>query len=534
MRIQGLRISLLFAAAALLSVSGSKAADKKPASAKPTPKAAPKAAPTTGRGATPSAPGRGGAATTAGRGASPAAGGRGAAPNIARSGAPRPGERVSRTPNGGEIHRGPNGQIHEVHARGMEIHHGPGGSRTIYRERPGHVMVVSNRFGHGYIERPYAYRGVAFVHRTYYVNGVAYVGVYRPYVIGGVGLAVYAPPVFFAPAFYGWAYNPWVAPVVYPWGWAGNPWFAYYGGYFTPYPAYATPALWLTDYMVAQTLQAAYVERAAELANAQAAAAPAPLSPDVKQAISDEVRRQVALENSEAGAGQAPPDPGSSGVARMLADSMPHVFVVSTPLDLTSNVGGCPVTEGDVLQLNPGTPPNSPSANLVVLASKGPDCRKGATVSVGVADLQDMQNHMRETIDKGLNELQQKQGQNGLPAAPASAAKPPVQTAFAAVAPPPDPNVATELSEQTKEADVAEREVLSQETAAPGGTPAPAPAAPAAPAPAATTLNLGQSPDEVKAALGEPKNIVDLGSKKIYIYKDLKVTFNNGKVTDIQ
>jgi hypothetical protein len=395
-------------------------------------------------------------------------------------------------------------------------------------------MVVSNRFGHGYIERPYAYRGVEFVHRTYYVNGVAYVGVYRPFVFGGVALAVYAPPVFFAPAFYGWAYNPWGAPVVYPWGWAGNPWFGYYGVYFTPYPAYATPALWLTDYMVAQTLQAAYLERAAELANAQAAAAPAPLTPDVKQAIADEVRRQVALENAEASAGQAPPDPGSSGVARMMADNMPHVFVVSAPLDVTSNVGECPVTEGDVLQLNPGTPPNSPSANLMVLATKGTDCRKGATVSVGVADLQDMQNHMRETIDKGLNELQQKQGQNGLPAAPPSAAKPPVQTAFAAIAPPPDPNVAMELSQQTKEADVAEREVLSQDTAAPGGAPAPAPAAPAAPAPAATTLNLGQSPDEVKAALGEPKNIVDLGSKKIYIYKDLKVTFNNGKVTDIQ
>ena len=30
------------------------------------------------------------------------------------------------------------------------------------------------------------------------------------------------------------------------------------------------------------------------------------------------------------------------------------------------------------------------------------------------------------------------------------------------------------------------------------------------------------------------KNIVDLGAKKIYVYKDMKVTFTAGKVTDVQ
>ena len=59
---------------------------------------------------------------------------------------------------------------------------------------------------------------------------------------------------------------------------------------------------------------------------------------------------------------------------------------------------------------------------------------------VGVADLQDMQNHMREMVDQGLAELQKKQGQNGIPAVPAAANAPPTQTAYAAIAPPPDPN----------------------------------------------------------------------------------------------
>jgi hypothetical protein len=47
-------------------------------------------------------------------------------------------------------------------------------------------------------------------------------------------------------------------------------------------------------------------------------------------------------------------------------------------------------------------------------------------------------------------------------------------------------------------------------------------------------IQLGQSPDEVQAALGQPDKIVDLGKKQIYVYKDLKVTFLNGKVSDVQ
>jgi hypothetical protein len=38
----------------------------------------------------------------------------------------------------------------------------------------------------------------------------------------------------------------------------------------------------------------------------------------------------------------------------------------------------------------------------------------------------------------------------------------------------------------------------------------------------------------VKAELGTPDKIVNLGAKQIYVYKDLKVTFLNGKVSDVQ
>ncbi len=59
-------------------------------------------------------------------------------------------------------------------------------------------------------------------------------------------------------------------------------------------------------------------------------------------------------------------------------------------------------------------------------------------------------------------------------------------------------------------------------------------AAPAAPPQPPATVQLGQAPDQVVAILGQPDKIIDLGAKKIYVYKDVKVTFVNGKVTDAQ
>jgi hypothetical protein len=61
-----------------------------------------------------------------------------------------------------------------------------------------------------------------------------------------------------------------------------------------------------------------------------------------------------------------------------------------------------------------------------------------------------------------------------------------------------------------------------------------APAEPAAPAQPPPTVQLGQTPDEVVAILGQPDKKVDLGTKQIYVYKDLKVTFVKGKVSDVQ
>jgi len=48
------------------------------------------------------------------------------------------------------------------------------------------------------------------------------------------------------------------------------------------------------------------------------------------------------------------------------------------------------------------------------------------------------------------------------------------------------------------------------------------------------TIQLGMTTDQVQAALGKPEKIFNVGSKQIYTYKDVKITFMNGKVSDVQ
>jgi archaellum component FlaF (FlaF/FlaG flagellin family) len=47
-------------------------------------------------------------------------------------------------------------------------------------------------------------------------------------------------------------------------------------------------------------------------------------------------------------------------------------------------------------------------------------------------------------------------------------------------------------------------------------------------------IQLGMTIDQVTQALGNPQKTVNLGAKQIYVYKDLKITFVNGKVSDVQ
>ena len=444
------------------------------------------------------------------------------------------------TSYGGVVRTRSNGRVSDVHDpnRGIDVHHGLNGSRAISVERADHSRVFAERGRPGFVERPYSFHGHDFARRTYFYHGREYSHFYHGYGYRGVYLNVYAPGFYYRPAFYGWAYNPWATPIAFGWGWGGNPWFGYYGYYFQPYPVYPSAAFWLTDYIISSDLQTAYAahEDAGEADGAPpSAGGPPELTPDVKQQIADEVRNQLALENQEAqqNTQQQDVDPASSGIARMLADGRPHVFVVGSALDVVDNTQTeCALSDGDVLQLQTSPAADATVADLVVLASKGgPECQKQDTVSVALADLQEMQNNMRQNIDQGLQDLQAKQGTDGIPALPPSAQSQPDPAQYAAVAPPPDPNAGTEIQQQTQQADQAETAV-TQDTGVPANTApvTPAPAAPATPA----SVTLGQNTDQVQAALGAPARVANLGPKVIYYYSGMKVTFMNGKVSDVQ
>ena len=452
--------------------------------------------------------------------------------------------------HGEEIARRPDGRPRDVRmGNGMNVHHNLNGERRFEREGPDHSRIVAEHGGRGYVQHPYMYGGREYGRRTYYHDGRVYDRYYGRYAYHGVYVNYYTPAYYYRPAFYGWAYNPWAAPVPYAWGWGGNPWYGYYGYYFTPYPTYSNASAWLTDYMISVSLAAAYQNAAAQQAQAQqaqamAANAPppgaAPLTPEVKDLISAEVQRQIALENAEAQSAQtATPDPASSSIQRMLTDNVRHVFLVGHSLDVVNSTGAeCAVSQGDVLQLVGPPPPESPTASLLVLSTKGGiECQRGDTVSIQIADLQEMQNNMRENIDAGMGEMQSKQG-SGLPAIPVSARGEPVKASFMTDAPPPDPDVKTELAQTYNDGARAEDQTLAgggpAAVPAGGAMPVAAPAPLAAPAPAPTQIELGQTVDQVTAALGQPSKIVDLNVKLIYVYKDMKITFKAGKVTDVQ
>jgi hypothetical protein len=430
--------------------------------------------------------------------------------------------------------------VSDVHdaRRGVDIHHGLAGNRRVVVERADHSRIVAERGRPGYVQRPYVYRGHEYARRSFYEHGRVYDRYYRGYVYHGVYVEAYAPVRYYSPGFYGWVYNPWYQPVYYPWGWAGSPWYGYYGYYFAPYPSYPTAAAWLTDYMISTDLAASYqAQQDAQLAPAgdppPSSGAPI-MTPEVKQKIAEEVKNQIALENAEAQqtSHDQEPDPALTGVGRLLADNHRHVFVAGTTLDVVDDGGAeCVISDGDALELEVPLDPDATVVNLMVLSSKGGrECKASSMVSMALNDVQDMQNHMRESVDQGMQELASKQGQGGLPAAPPSAKAPPVDVAFAKQAPPPDPKVAMDINQQLQEADQSEQEVTGQARLEAG----PADSTLASPGGAPATVSRGQSIDDVTAALGQPMTVIDLGSKKIYKYKDMKVTFKGGKVADVE
>ena len=381
-----------------------------------------------------------------------------------------------------------NGQIRSVDRNGMHIDRGVHGGRTVVGQHNGARVVNTGRHG-GYVQRSYVTRGGhSYYSRTYYDHGHYHVGVYRGYNWHGHAYYGWHPGFWYHPGFYAWGYHPWGAPVFWGvglWGWGGAPWYGFYGGWFTPYPSYAGPAFWLTDYLIAAELRSAYEarEEAEEDADAMdfaslggggdapaAASSTAALTPEVKEAIVEEVKAELAAQEAQAGqdsgsAGQAAPAPSSNrDEVPPALDPARRTFVVDSDLTVLANGQECGLTAGDVITRLTETPDADDMVNASVSASKKSECAAGDTVAVKVDDLQEMQNHFAEQLNSGLSELAKKQGTDGIPKAPDT-------STTASAVPPPEPDTTAEktLQDQQQAADQAEAQVKQQAAVSGGG-----------------------------------------------------------------
>ena len=246
----------------------------------------------------------------------------------------------------------------------------------------------------------------------------------------------------------------------------------------------------MTDYVISQNLQAAYAAQAEANANAAAGAqadanadagqqsggGAVALTPEVKQAIADEVKAQLAAEQAAAAAPQ-PAAAAPAAAAQRHADATPppeetpaaldpkyRTFIVSDVLNETGPDGqDCSLSSGDVVTRIEDTPDANKSVKVLVSASQKSDCPSGAQIAVAVDDLQEMHNHFREQLDTGLKTLADNQGKNGLPAAPdtKTALNPDGQVK-------PDTSVKDELEAQQADADKAEADVQQQQSSGAG------------------------------------------------------------------
>jgi hypothetical protein len=259
----------------------------------------------------------------------------------------------------------------------------------------------------------------------------------------------------------------------------------------------------MTDYVISQNLQAAYAAQAQANANAAAAAnaqamgdyagggqsenagggdnsGPA-LTPEVKQAIADEVRAQLEAEKAAASAPQPASGGGAAAGGQQSAsngnaeqkeevpaalDPNHRTFIVATILTEQAPDGSdCSLSPGDVVTRIDDSPDGNKNVKVLVSSSQKGDCSSGSQVAMAVDDLQEMHNHFREQMDAGLKTLADNQGKNGLPSAPAAAS--PHVNADGTAAPDDAAAISAQLNQQQQEAEQAETEV--QQTVPPGG-----------------------------------------------------------------
>jgi hypothetical protein len=244
--------------------------------------------------------------------------------------------------------------------------------------------------------------------------------------------------------------------VTYAWGWGASPWYGYYGGYFVPEPIYPSPALWLTDYLLAENLRLAYENGSA--ANRDAPPQPvaqsnATVSPEVKRLIAEEVQQQLAAERDAAASTNGASQQTADNTVPPALDPKHKIFVVASTMDLSAGGQSCVLTPGDIIERTSRTVTDDGKVPISVMSSKDGDCPVDFASALDVSVLQDMHNQFREQIAGGLEKLATTEGKD-LPAGP------PANPRQSAEGQAPASDDARELlNRQSREGDQAEAEV---------------------------------------------------------------------------
>ena len=346
-------------------------------------------------------------------------------------------------------------EVREAHSTGgarmRAMSHGPAGNQ---------VRVV--RYGNGVsgtVERSIR---PGLVSRTFVGGGhVLYSRVYQRQVWHQFGRAftyeTFVPAVRYPAVYYSWALGPWPRPLIYTWGWQAQPWYPAYGILFTPYPVYTSPDLWMTDYVIARSLQTAYqaqtpapvvepqppqappppaaddgalappvppvdsspppseVAPAPPAGDAPAAptAAPPAITPRIKAQLNEQIRVQLREQQAAAATPATLTDQNTPPALRPN-----HVFFeVIHPLEVPADTakGLCSLSTNDYIKRVGGMSEDDWKVPVVVELSAPSDCPQGLRTRVGLNDLNAMENEQEARVMEAMQAASPSLGPNGPP-----------------------------------------------------------------------------------------------------------------------
>jgi hypothetical protein len=305
------------------------------------------------------------------------------------------------------------------------------------------------------------------ISRTFVGGGhVLYAHVYQRHYWHQFGRAfvyeTFVPPVRFPGVYFAWALAAWPRPMSYAWGWQAQAWYPTYGSQFTPYAAYTSPDLWMTDYIIAQNMQTAYqaqpVAPAAQSAQQDVPVAPAPdtsvtappaqpsdatlppqpsdsspasqsnaatdapvtpppaITPEVKAQLNAQIK--VQLQEQQAAAA-IPVSLTSQSTPPALRPN--HVFFeVVQPIDVQSDSanGHCSLNANDYIKRTGAMSNDDWMIPVVVELSRPSDCPEGLATRIGLNDLNAMENEQEAQVVAAMQAASKSMGPNGPPSGP--------------------------------------------------------------------------------------------------------------------